>query len=285
MDNRRSFLASVAGSLVGSLVIQRVAFSSNAFRSSVALISDTHIHTDWSNSYRGFTPSRNLASIVSQILSSDAQIAFLCGDAARANGQKGDYENLKQLVDPIAKKMPLHIALGNHDDRVNFMSVFGSSNVATLGGKKHVTVADLGPQRWIVLDSLMYVDKVPGFLGQEQRDWLVETLKEDAKPTVLMVHHTLGEGDGDLLDTERLLAICEKHSHVKAVMFGHSHRWSVVRKGNLSWINLPAIGYNFADNEPVGWVYAELTGSEIKLTPRCIGGNLEFHDKPTVVPF
>lgn len=42
-------------------------------------------------------------------------------------------------------------------------------------------------------------------MGEHQRAWLVEYLKSYAeKPVILFVHLTLGDGDGDLLDADRL---------------------------------------------------------------------------------
>ena len=285
MNARRDFLATVGASAM-ALSLRHVALgSSNGSVAKVALLSDTHIHADPNNEYRGFRPHDGLLHAVKQVTESDAEYALLCGDAARLDGKKEDYEQLKKLLVPIQSKMKIEFALGNHDDRNNFWSVFGGNTVgASLAGKKHVTVADFGPQRWIVLDSLMYVDKAPGFLGQEQRDWLEKQLSSDStRPTLLMVHHTLGQGDGDLLDADRLLKIAKRHSHVKAILFGHSHQWKIVQDEGLWLINLPAIGYNFSDDQPIGWVYAELRPNELKLTITVLGGNNSEHKKSRVL--
>lgn len=287
MTTRRAFLSTSAW-ISTTLAVHRWSIASDSDKPlSIALLSDTHIAADPENEYRGFKPTANLKRAVEQVVQSPAKIAFLCGDAARANGQRADYEQLQKWLQPIRDKMPMHIALGNHDDRANFQTVFQIAVDRTpLGNKKEVSIVDIGPQRWIVLDSLMYVDKVPGLLGDEQRSWLEKTLaSESTKPTILMVHHTLGPRDGDLLDTDRLLAICEKHPQVKAIFFGHSHQWSIERKGNIMWVNLPAVGYNFADTQPVGWVHAELLATEIRLTPHVLGGNAADDKKTTVVSF
>jgi 3',5'-cyclic AMP phosphodiesterase CpdA len=265
-----------------ALTIQHKVYASPAASEfSLALLSDSHIAADPANEYRGFRPTENLAKVIAQVVQSPSQHALLCGDAARLEGKADDYQQLKKLLVPLQSKMSIEIALGNHDDRANFWSVFGKPDSnSPLAGKKHVTVADLGPQRWIVLDSLMYVDKVPGFLGTDQRGWLKKLLEqEQAKPVFLMVHHTLGEGDGDLLDTERLLSIAHAFPQVKGIVFGHSHRWSIEKKNSLWWINLPAIGYNFGEDQPVGWVQAQLSPSELKLTLQAIGGNQRDHLK------
>jgi Icc protein len=281
MNSRRQFLSTVGCSAL-ALSVQHVAIGQgNQSVAKLALLSDSHIHSDAKNEYRGFRPYENLVEVVKQVVGSDSEFALLCGDAARQDGKADDYVQLKKLLEPIQSKMKMEIALGNHDDRANFWKVFGKPDSnAILAGKKHVTIADLGPQRWFVLDSLMFVDKVPGFLGSDQRDWLDQQLAMDSKlPVFLMVHHTLGGGDGDLLDTERLLAIAKKHPQVKGIVFGHSHRWKIVLDQGIWMINLPAIGYNFGDDQPVGWVQAELRANELKLTLSAVGGNRTDHQK------
>lgn len=273
---RREFLAtSLAAGM--ALSVNRWAIASHTNDSiQIALLSDTHTPTNPDEEYRGFKPQTNLKKVVEQVLPSDAQTAFVCGDVARLQGFESDYEALKPLIQPVMDKMPTHFALGNHDDRGNFNKVFSATTaVSELSGRKHVSVVDLGPQRWIVLDSLMYVDKVPGFLGNEQRKWLDKTLAESPnRPTFLMVHHTLGEGDGDLLDADRLFEIAKKHPQVHGIVFGHSHRWSVEKRDNLTLINLPAIGYNFSDSEPIGWVLATLKADSLHIAIKPVGGNM-----------
>jgi hypothetical protein len=58
------------------------------------------------------------------------------------------------------------------------------------------------------------------------------------------------------LDTDRLFDLLRPHRHVKAIFYGHSHVWELGRHDRLQLINLPAVGYNFNDKDPVGWVDA-----------------------------
>jgi hypothetical protein len=111
-------------------------------------------------------------------------------------------------------------------------------------------------------------------LGKAQRDWLARHLvAESEKPAVFFVHHTLGEADGELLDAPRLLEIAEEHRQVKAIFFGHSHDWNLSRRGRLHLVNLPAAGYNFRDEEPVGWVEARFHAEGADLKLRALAGN------------
>jgi 3',5'-cyclic AMP phosphodiesterase CpdA len=135
-------------------------------------------------------------------------------------------------------------------------------------------VVDQQPVRLILLDSLLYTNKVPGFLGRAQRDWLQKFLgASDECPTLIFVHHTLGDGDGELLDVERLLRIVRPQRKVKAIFYGHSHEYNFKEDEGLHLINLPAVGYNFADTEPVGWVDGIFTAKGAQLQLHAFGGN------------
>jgi len=240
-----------------------------------AFLSDTHIPADTENNYRGFYPYRNLQKVVAQIAADLPEGAIITGDLARLEGLTGDYANAAKLLEPLTKERPVCVALGNHDNRANFLGAFkkpGGAKQAVRG--KHVVIAEAGPVRLIVLDSLMFTNKVPGLLGQAQRNWLRSYLStSDDKPTLLFFHHTLGEGDGDLLDAPRLFDIARPASNVKALVFGHSHAYSYAELDGIHLINLPATGYNFNDAQPVGWVEARLTANGAKFELHAVGGN------------
>src|SRR5688572_21372772 len=221
-----------------------------------ALLSDTHVPADSKNEYRKFLPWENLKTVVPQVIESRPEGVILNGDAARLTGELADYEAVKELLAPLAERAPVHIGLGNHDDRDNFFKVFNppSGNRQKVAGK-HVLLIERPFIRLILLDSLLYVNKVAGLLGKTQREWLARYLQEaDDRPIVMFVHHTLGDGDGDLLDVERLLRLTRAHKSVKAIFYGHSHKYVFSQEDGMHMINIPAVGYNFSDDEPVGWV-------------------------------
>jgi Icc protein len=271
--SRKGFLTAVAGAglsaLPGSLARAQAADAVN-----IALLSDTHIPADAANEFRGFRPVANLKQIVPEVAASQPDVAIINGDAARLTGEKDDYLALKGLLAPIATQTPIYIGLGNHDDRANFFDVFTRDGTAPkLVKGKHVAVIERPGVRILVLDSLLYVDRVAGLLGKSQRDWLAQFLaSSDDRPHVLFVHHTLGDGDGDLLDVDRLFHILEPHRKVKAIFFGHSHVYSFDRRRHIHLVNLPAVGYNFADNQPVGWVQARFAAAGVALTLHAVGG-------------
>ena len=278
---RRDFLKITGGAGAAAIVsgcrsTPRVQQSSIAGESlHLALLSDTHVPADRKNGHRGFNPWENLKQVIPQVAEAKPAGVIICGDAARLEGLEADYREIRTLLEPVAATTPVFIGLGNHDDRVNFNKVFMHPAGDKAGIKdKHVVVLDEDVVRIVVLDSLLYVNKVAGLLGKEQRAWLAEYLatKSD-KPVVLFVHHTLEDGDGDLLDAKRLFEIIAPHPQVKAIFFGHSHDWSVTEREGVKLVNLPAVGYNFRDEEPVGWVDAKFDGEGVNLTLRAIGGN------------
>jgi len=240
-----------------------------------ALLSDTHIPRDMDDNYRGFYPYRNLQQIVPQLIAAEPEAIAITGDLARLTGQPGDYANLKKLLAPLAENAPVFMALGNHDDRDNFLKTFNEllPQSQPVSGK-YVVVANTPPVRLVMLDSLLYVNKVPGLLGKAQRSWLAEFLdNDDQTATILCFHHTLGDGDGDLLDLPRLYDLIEPVRKVKALVYGHSHEYGFSEYAGIHQINLPATGYNFNDAEPVGWVEARLTARGGQFMLHATAGN------------
>ncbi|GIU79607.1 MAG: hypothetical protein KatS3mg005_2845 [Bryobacteraceae bacterium] len=252
-----------------------------------ALLSDTHIPEDPEDAYRGFKPVENLKKAVPMVLDAKPQGVLICGDAARLKGTPGDYQALRNLLEPAAKQMPVAIALGNHDDRKNFLQVFGASQRGAQPVKnRHVLVIESPAVRFIVLDSLIMPNFTPGLLGKDQRTWLAQYLDSASPlPTVLFMHHTPDDSDSALLDMPRLMEIIKERRSVKAVVFGHSHRYLHLAWEGIQMINLPALGYNFNDDQPVGWVDAVFTDKGATLTLHALGGNTERNGKSVVLPW
>jgi 3',5'-cyclic-AMP phosphodiesterase len=243
----------------------------------LALLSDTHVAADPKAENRKFLPWDNLKLAVSQAGQAHPEGVILNGDAARLTGELDDYESVKKLLTPLAEQSPVYISMGNHDNRENFHKVFPvNSETDQKVAEKNVLVFERPVLRVVVLDSLLYVNKTAGFLGKAQRTWLDNFLaKCDTRPTILFVHHTLGDNDGELLDAEALFRIVSPYQKVKAIFYGHSHQYAYAQHGGIHLVNLPAVGYNFADKEPVGWMDARFSSEGVELTLKAFGGNRE----------
>ncbi|BCS34021.1 hypothetical protein TBR22_A32500 [Luteitalea sp. TBR-22] len=284
--SRRQFLAATAGAAAATLTfpsIVRGAQASGARPLRLALLSDTHIPADPAERYRGYSPVENLAKVVPQVAAAKVEGVLIGGDLARLEGLPADYARLKDMLAPITSTLPVGMVLGNHDHRANFLQAFGASAAAPVANK-HTSTVDKGGLRFVLLDSLLSPNVTPGQLGSAQRDWLARHLAaSSATPTVVVVHHTLGASDGELVDAERLFDVLRPHKQVKAVMYGHSHKYEVKERDGLQLINLPAVAYPFADSEPVGWVESVWTSDGVDLTLRSVGGNQAANGQTTSV--
>ena len=245
-----------------------------------AFLSDTHIAADPDHCYRGFYPYRNLQEIVSQLACDLPEGLIITGDLARLKGQPESYTNVKTLLTPLAEKRPVYLGLGNHDNREDFYRTFGDSGSS--GGavnNKHVMVADGGPARLIILDTLLHINKMPGMLGWLQRTWLETYLRScDDRPTILFLHHT---PKVDLLDTGRLFRIIGPMAKVKAVVYGHTHHFGFSQYQGIHLINVPAAGFNLGDGHPVGWMEAKLTSGGGEFLLHAMGGNTRLNGQTT----
>jgi 3',5'-cyclic-AMP phosphodiesterase len=243
-----------------------------------ALLSDTHIAADPSDTFRGFKPHENLTKVVGQLKASHFDAIVINGDLARAEGKPIDYVRFADFVDPLAEQATLVVTLGNHDDRKNARSALTKiSGEPQPVEQKFVTVLDTTPLRFVFLDSLLVTNIGAGQLGKSQREWLAASLGQNSsKPTIVFVHHNPdAEWDYGLVDADRLLAILKAQRQVKALVFGHTHTYRHTQTDGLHLVNLPAVGYNFADGEVIGWLDANFNvkGAELKL--HAIGGDLK----------
>jgi 3',5'-cyclic-AMP phosphodiesterase len=274
--DRRFFLRRSVAAGVALPLLRRFAFAQPKQEMHLALLSDTHIAADRGDAYRGFSPHQNLKQVLAQVQQTSFDAMLINGDLARAEGKPGDYEALTEYLEPLAQKMPLAITMGNHDDRKNARSSF-----ASLDGevqpveKKFVNVIDAGALEFLLLDSLMVTNIAAGQLGESQREWLLGYLKKGGnKPRVVIVHHNPDPADDNgLVDASTLLDILDPAHSVKAVIFGHTHSWRHEERHGLHLVNVPAVGYNFKDSEPVGWTDAFFSDKEARLRLNAIGGN------------
>jgi Icc protein len=222
----------------------------------VALLSDTHIAADPNDSFRGFSPHANLHKVSDMVSGAKPDLLVLNGDLARSKGEMQDYAAFNSYINPLSDAMPLVVTMGNHDDRENArksLTKLTGDRMAVV--QKLVTTLDVGPCVFVLLDSLLITGIAQGLLGKAQRAWLGTYLSEPAsKPIVVFVHHNPdGDSDVALMDADRLLADLRPNKNVKALFFGHTHVYSTTKVDGLHLVNLPAVGYNFADGNPVGW--------------------------------
>jgi 3',5'-cyclic-AMP phosphodiesterase len=279
--DRRGFLKASLAAMAGSPLLRADASDGIHW----ALLSDTHIAADSADTYRGFKPHQNLTNVCERVKAAKFDAILVNGDLTRLEGKPQDYERFTSFINPLADVAPLVVTLGNHDDRKNARSALTKLSGDSQGvEKKLVTTIDSGPFRFILLDSLFVTNISAGQLGKSQRDWLSALLTQNTRPTIVFVHHNPdGESDGALVDADRLLGILDNQRHVKALIYGHMHVYRFEKRNGLHLINLPAVAYNFADGEAVGWVEANFTPTGANFKLHAIAGETKDDGKTTSV--
>jgi hypothetical protein len=221
--------------------------------------------------------TRNLTTVGREILSwRDRPSGILIsGDLAYNSGESSDYAALAGLLRPLRENgVPIHLALGNHDHRERFwMALREDKTVERSVADKQVAIVRTRHANWFILDSLLKTVHTPGLLGDAQRRWLAHALdKNRDKPALIVAHHNPSFGYvGALDDSAELFEILRPRKHVKAYIFGHTHRWDLSQDtSGIHLINLPPVAYLFEEERPNGWVQAQLEPDGMRLEMRCL---------------
>jgi 3',5'-cyclic-AMP phosphodiesterase len=284
-STRRHWLKRCAGAGMGLMAARPVSAADSTGGETWILFSDPHIAENLALEARGVCMSENLKRCVAQALKEKEKPfgVMVNGDLAFLDGQAGDYSALVGLMQPLRDAgLPVHLTLGNHDNRETFAANCTSLDLALMEEKKpvmqkHVSVVSSARIHWVLLDSLDKVNATPGILGEAQLAWIDRTLAGlTDKPTVVMVHHNPqgpvpeGKKRTGLEDGDALLSVLESHKKVKALFYGHTHNWEVKNgdKTGLHRINLPPVAYVFNKERPSGWVRAIVRNDGMDLEMR-----------------
>jgi 3',5'-cyclic AMP phosphodiesterase CpdA len=283
--SRRAFLARALAAGAG-LALKPALFAAGKSidPDSWALFSDIHLAADTAEIQRGVNVAEHFTTVSRELLGLTQLPAalFITGDCALNSGEKGDYATVTKLLEPIrAQQMPIHLALGNHDNREHFWEVLQDEKSARRPlADKEVALVRTPRANWFILDSLDNTLSAPGYLGKEQLDWLGATLdKNPEKPALVLVHHNPGIAENvGLKDTFAFLEVIRPRKQVKAYIYGHTHTWKITPDSSgIHFINLPPVAYVFQEGNPSGWVHAIVEDKKMRLELRCIDTTHKAH--------
>jgi Icc protein len=288
ISRRQFLLRSLAGGAALALSPSLLGAAKRTDPNSWALLSDPHLAADRGLMARGINMTDHFTSVSRELLALPKRPAgvFITGDCAYNSGQVKDYALVADLLEPIrGAQMPVHLTLGNHDNRERFWEALKAEKAAPRPlADRQVALLRTPPANWFVLDSLEKTLSTPGWLGQEQLDWLAKALDANPdKPALVLVHHNPGiSGNIGLKDTAALFEVIRPRKHVKAYIFGHTHAWNLWQdESGIHLINLPPVGYVFLPDEPAGWVHATLARQGIRLELRCVDPAHKLHGQVT----
>jgi 3',5'-cyclic-AMP phosphodiesterase len=254
-----------------------------------ALLADTHVPGDQTVSSRGINMAGHLTAVARELVALPKRPAgvLIAGDCAHHSGETKDYSVLGELLKPIREaQMPVHLALGNHDNRERFWEALpGEKTAARPLADKQTALLRSSRANWFMLDSLEKTLSVPGWIGREQLDWLAKALDENSdKPALVVVHHNpdVRASISGVKDAEELFKVIRPRKHVQAYIFGHTHTWSVTQdESGIHLINLPPVAYVFREGNPSGWVHATLEPDGMRLELRCVDQAHKAHGQVT----
>ncbi|GAA1114554.1 phosphodiesterase [Nocardiopsis metallicus] len=229
----------------------------------VAHLSDPHLTTG----ALGAEPARGLHRALSRVLALDPRptCVVITGDLTD-HGRADEYAALRAVIGDFP--LPLHLAVGNHDDREALSSAFSSSPHLSENGDTRY-LAEYPELTVIVLDSLI-PGSAKGKLGAEQLAWLDSALAQRPHvPVFVCVHHPpapvgipfldgMGLDDGPALEE-----VVARHPNVVRVLSGHVHRPTVSAFGASLLTTAPSTyrqsGLVRSAKTPMGYVH-EPTG-------------------------
>ena len=202
----------------------------------------------------------------------NAEFCAISGDLTE-RGEIDSYLALKERLKQFP--LPVHLMMGNHDDRANFLKVFSGPSEG--GFVQHVVVH--GGQHFLFLDTLKGPPSSAGLYDVPRRKWLKEMLGDAGGAPVYIfmhhppfhIHHPLmdlipledGEGFGDLLAGH----------NVRHIFFGHAHRMISGQWRGLSYSSLPGLNHQLPlvggsvptiySDEPAMYAVVHLKGNQI----------------------
>ena len=272
--SRRTFLTQLGGAVVCAPALH-AADAQRVDADRIAILNDTHIAAQHPASAPIPTHLREtVAWLVAQERRPAAVI--INGDLALSNGRPGDYEHFARLIAPLREAgMPVHLTLGNHDNREVFYQMLQAEKPAVPPVvSRHVGVVSLARANLFLLDSLKTVGQgaearivAQGLLGSEQIEWLGRMLDaHPGKPAIVFAHHNprLGGEEkhfpGGLEDSEPLWELLVSRPQVKAYVHGHIHHRDHFQHRGIHILNTPATSYvSNPTASTTGWTMAQLT--------------------------
>jgi hypothetical protein len=284
--SRRQFLVrALAGGATLALSPHLLAAARRTDPDSWALLADIHIAADPARLARGINMTDHLQAVSRELLALPQRPAgvIIAGDCAYNSGEAGDYSQMVKLLEPIrAARMPVRLALGNHDHRERFWELLKDEREARRPlGNRQVALLKTPRANWFILDSLEKTLQTPGLLGHGQLEWLAQALDANRKkPALVLVHHNPGTmaNVGGLKDTEALFGVIRPRKQVKAYIFGHTHVWEVTQDpSGIHLINLPPVAYIVREGDPAGWVHATIERKGMRLELRCLDAAHKSH--------
>jgi 3',5'-cyclic AMP phosphodiesterase CpdA len=173
----------------------------------------------------------------------DADFIVITGDLANW-GEPGAYLRLEALLATL--RMPVFLMIGNHDNRENFLSVFGDRHPFEAPYAQYE--ADAGAFRLLFLDSQTPGTHGGAFCGRRMA-WIAERLEAADRDVLMFMHHHPTPVGAPSLDAKGLAnwpefhALLSRYRHkIRHIFHGHCHAALQGHVEGISFTGLRSMG-------------------------------------------
>jgi len=207
----------------------------------VAQVTDCHLPADPRRRYRGINPRLNLEALLVKIEAKRPDLLLLTGDLSE-DGSSVSYQALRSVFQSL--QVPLLALPGNHDDPARLEASFPGSPVDGISVSVH------GVWQIVRLNSCMPC-RPEGRIGARAIAELETHLAGNGGQAQLVVLHHQPIAVGNpwidrypLLNPTPLLQTIDRHSNVKAVVWGHIHQAFAGTRNGVAMLGGPSSAIN-----------------------------------------
>lgn len=210
----------------------------------VVQVTDTHLFADVGDVLVGMNCETGMRDVIELVRQQEGSIAaVLCtGDISQDNSS-ASYRRFAEAVASLAA--PQYWIAGNHDEIPKMKAALGADNPC------FTRAFNLPGWRVIMLESNV-VGQVHGRLEPGELDFLARELEASKHLSVLVcLHHNCVPVEAAWLqvhalkNSEDLFAVLDRHTHVKAVLFGHIHHELVHERRKVLYLGSPSTCIQF----------------------------------------
>ncbi|WP_062018405.1 phosphodiesterase [Aureimonas sp. AU4] len=189
-------------------------------------LSDLHL-VPHGHELHGLRPSERLEACVSQIACEHGDAAFcvVSGDLTHDSDPLA-YREAARILSRLP--MPVHLMIGNHDDRDAFRAAFPDAPRNRHGFVQQVVDTPMG--RFVLLDT-HEPGRPEGRLCEQRLEWLGEAIEGWSGPLFLFLHHPPFPVGFDRMDRIRLQdgdalasVLARSNASIWHLFVGHLHR-------------------------------------------------------------
>jgi 3',5'-cyclic-AMP phosphodiesterase len=224
-----------------------VVIKTNAKTQRLLQITDTHLGPLTSETLLGLNTDESLHDVMALIAKNENNYEFLVctGDIASA-GHDACYRRFLSILRQYVAK-PLAWLPGNHDS----VAIMAAMDIPDLPEARTI---ELGNWLVVLLDSVV-PHKVYGNFAQTELQYLDQTLSANPdKHIMVMLHHQpvlVGSAWIDqyiVRNADAFFAVLDRHTQVKAVVWGHVHQDFRGQRKQVALIATPSTCVQFKPN-------------------------------------